>query len=144
MEFSCSCWQLVSCGYCSSFCCVAVAVVVRVVMVMVVTAVVPVTASLTAAVATRSIFCGYTPEAMAAPGALLAFFRAVLGAATAAAFGELASILLPLATLPVSALADATAGVVLTAEIAHHHAGPVAHLALLRGDGPCGGVAGGS
>jgi hypothetical protein len=83
---------------------------VAVVMMMVVAAMVSVTAALTAAAAVSivSVVCCHAPEAVASPGALLAFLGAVLGASTAPAFGELPCVFFPLAALPERALSDAT------------------------------------
>lgn len=119
------------------------AVVVRVVMMVVVMpSVRPVAAALTSTtVAAMPVLGRDAPEAVAAPGAFLALFGAVLGAAAAAALCELARVLLPLAALPVCALADAAARVVLAAEVAHDDAGPVGHVVLLRRDGSAGAVA---
>lgn len=70
----------------------------------------------------------YAPVAVEDPRALLAFFAAVLCPPTATALGELACVLFPLAALVVSALTDATSGVVFPAQIAHYNTGPVLHV----------------
>jgi hypothetical protein len=98
-----------------------VAVTVMVVM----TAVVPIAAAFAAAFSVVAVVCCYAPEAVATPCAFLAFFGAVLRAAAAAAFRELTCEFFPFATLPVCALSNTTARVVLSAEVAHHYAGPV-------------------
>ena len=101
-----------------------VAVTVMVVM----TAVMSVTAAFAAAFSAFSavaVVCCYAPEAVAAPGAFLALFGAVLRATTAAALCELPCVFFPLAALPVSTLSDATAGVVFPAEVAHDYTCPV-------------------
>jgi hypothetical protein len=98
-----------------------VAVTVMVVM----TAVVPVAAAFAAAFSVMAVVCCYAPEAMAAPGAFLALFGAILGAAATAAFRKLPCKLFPFAALPVRTLSDTTARVVFSAKVAHHYAGPV-------------------
>lgn len=69
-----------------------------------------------------------TPVAVVDPRSLLTVFAAILGAAAATAFGELALEFLPLATLVVGALADAASRLILAAEVSHDNAGPVLHV----------------
>lgn len=111
----------------SSLSSAAVAVVMRVAMtVMVVMAtMVSVAATLARTLSAVTVVCCYAPEAMAAPGAFLALFGAVLCAAASAAFRELPWNLFPLAALPVCTLSDTTTGVIFPAEITHHYTSPV-------------------
>lgn len=122
--------------YSSSLSSTAVAVAMRVgvavtvtvamaVMRVVRTAVGSVTAAFAAAFSAVAVVCCYAPEAVAAPGAFLAFFGAVFCATAAAALCELPCVFFPLAALPVSTLSDATAGVVFPAEVAHDYTCPV-------------------
>ena len=104
---------------------VRIAVRVAVTVMMGMTTVLSVTAAFAAAFSAVAVVCCYTPEAVAAPGAFLALFGAVLCAAAAAAFCELPCVLFPFATLPVGTLSDATARVVLAAEVTHDYACPV-------------------
>jgi hypothetical protein len=105
---------------------VTVAVVVPVAVVrMVRTAVGSITAAFAAAFSAVAVVCCYTPEAVAAPGAFLALFGAVLCATAATALCELPCVFFPLAALPVSTLSDATARVVFPAEVTHDYACPV-------------------
>jgi hypothetical protein len=62
------------------------------------------------------------------PRTFLTFLAAVLGASTSATFGELASVLLPLATLIVGTLPDAASSLVLAAQISHNDSCPVLHI----------------
>lgn len=55
------------------------------------------------------------PVAVENPGALLAFFAAVLGPPAPTALGELAGVFFPLAALVVRALSDAASRVVFPA-----------------------------
>jgi hypothetical protein len=55
------------------------------------------------------------PVAMVDPRGLLAVFAAILGAAAATAFGELALELFPLAALVIRALTDAASRLILAA-----------------------------
>lgn len=105
----------------------ALAVVMRVAMAVMVmmTAMVPFAAAFAAALSAVTVFCCNAPEAVAAPSAFLALFRAVLGATAAAALCKLPCELFPLATLPVSALSNTTARVVFPAKVAHDHSCPV-------------------
>ena len=82
-----------------------------------------------------AVVCCHAPEAVATPGAFLAFLGAVLGATAATTFGELTGEFFPFAALPVGALADAAARVVFAAEVAHNDAGPVGHIVVLGRDG---------
>ena len=59
---------------------------------------------------------------------LLTLLAAVLGTAATSALGKLPRVLLPLSTLVVGALSDATPRVVFPAQVAHHHARPVLHV----------------
>lgn len=68
------------------------------------------------------------PVAMVNPRSFLAVFTAVLGAATASAFGKLALEFLPLAALVVRTLTNAASRLILAAEVSHDHAGPVLHV----------------
>lgn len=102
-----------------------VAVRVAVTVMMGMTAVGSVTAAFAAAFSAVAVVCCYTPEAVAAPSAFLALFGAVFCAAAAAAFCELPCVFFPFATLPVGTLSDATARVILPAEVTHDHACPV-------------------
>lgn len=108
-------------------------VVVRMVMMVArsVSVAVSVMASLAApGLAIASFGCD-APEAVAPPGPFLTLLAAVFGSPAATAFGELAGILLPLPAFPICALADATARLVLAAQVAHDNAGPVLHVTLL-------------
>ena len=105
---------------------VAVAMAMAVTVMRVVrTAVRSVTAAFAAAFSAVAIVCCYAPEAVAAPGAFLALFRAVFRAAAAAAFCELSCVLFPFTALPVSTLSDAAARVVFPAKVTHDYACPV-------------------
>lgn len=68
------------------------------------------------------------PVTMVDPRTLLTLLAAVLGATAASALGKLALVFLPLATLIVGALANASSRVILPAEIPHHHTRPVLHV----------------
>ena len=92
---------------------------------MVVTAMVPVTTAFAAAFSTVAVVCCYTPETVAAPSTFLALFGAIFRTTAATAFCELPGELFPLAALPVSTLADATARVVFPAKVAHDYSRPV-------------------
>jgi hypothetical protein len=109
----------------SSLSSTAVTVMMRVAVMVVVSAVVPIAATLASTVSAVAVVCCYAPETVATPSAFLAFFRAVFGAAAAAALCELPWELFPFAALPVCALSDATARVILSAEIAHYYTSPV-------------------
>ena len=75
------------------------------------------------------------PVAVVDPCGFLAIFAAVFGATAATTLGKLPLELFPLATLVVSALADATSRFVLAAEVPHHHARPVLHVFGMVADG---------
>lgn len=62
------------------------------------------------------------------PRGLLAILAAVLGTAATTTLGKLSLEFLPFAALVVRTLADATARLVLAAEIPHHHTCPVLHV----------------
>lgn len=72
---------------------------------------------------------------MERPRALLTFFAAVFGAAASSALGKLPCKFFPLATLVVGTLSDASSGVVLAAQVPHHHASPVLHIRTVVANG---------
>lgn len=80
-----------------------------------------------------AVFSSNAPESVAAPCTFLALFTAVLGPPASSALGELASVLLPFAALPVCTLPDTTSAVILSAEVSHNDASPVLHVTLLWG-----------
>jgi hypothetical protein len=82
-----------------------------------------------------AFFGGHAPEAMAAPCALLAFLAAVFRPSASPTFGELASKLFPFPALPICALSNAASILVFAAQVSHHDASPVLHIALLLGVG---------
>lgn len=94
--------------------------------------------SMPSVVVTRRIFSlfgfvgRYAPESVAAPRSLLAFFAAVFSSSAPSALGKLSCVFLPLATLPVCALADPTSALVFATQVTHNHSRPVLHcLAVL-------------
>jgi hypothetical protein len=75
------------------------------------------------------------PVAVVHPRGLLAVFAAVFGATAAPTLGKLSLELLPLATLVVGTLTDATSRLVLAAEISHDNARPVLHILRVVSNG---------
>jgi len=69
-----------------------------------------------------------TPMPVIYPSTLLALFAAIFGPTTAPAFRELSRELLPLPTLPVSTLANASFRVVFPTQVSHYDACPVLHV----------------
>lgn len=74
------------------------------------------------------------PVAVVHPRGLLAVFAAVFGAAATSALGKLSLEFLPLATLVVGTLTNATPRLVLAAEVSHDHARPVLHVLRVVSD----------
>jgi len=68
------------------------------------------------------------PVPMVHPSGFLAIFAAVFGATATSTLSKLTLELLPPATLVVSALANTTSRLVLTAEVPHNNARPVLHV----------------
>lgn len=100
-------------------------------MVVVIMRTVPVAMFTRAGFAAGMVIGSYTPESVTAPCAFLTLFTAVLGSSTASTLSELACVLFPLPALPVRALPDTAAAIILSAEVAHNNTCPVLHVPLL-------------
>ena len=69
------------------------------------------------------------------PRGFLAILAAILGTTASTTFSKLSLEFFPFAALVVCALADAAAGLILTAEIPHHHTCPILHIFGMVADG---------